>query len=263
MNNRLIVVRAGDSSLHPAWLKSEPNRQWHLHISYYGRRADPYELPPQVSLSRDVGQKWIGLLSCLKENPELLNYKYIAFPDDDLKMATGSWDGIFDTAETSNADICQPSLDHRSFYWHDVTLNRKWLDYREVDFIELMSPVFKVNFLHKIMPFFDENKSSLGLDYLWSHIANLENRKMVITDKSVVLHTREIGKGSQYNGLNPADEMKKLYLKYNIYPRRGKSILAYKNNKVFFMPNFALNRKEISPRLFKLMKKFMRLEVVG
>lgn len=263
MSDRIIIVRAGDNSLHPAWLDAEPNRKWHLHISYFGRRPDPYDLPPGVSISRDSGQKWIGLLSCLKENPHLLDYKRIAFPDDDLKMVTGSWDGLFDIAESSDASICQPSLDHRSFYSHDVTLNRSWLEYREVNFIELMAPVFDSIFLPYVIPYFDENKSSFGIDYIWSQIALDGGKRLVISDNSVVLHTRAVGKGSQYSGLNPRVELDMLIAKYGITARPRKSIRGFRDGKPVKIPKFLLNRKELAPRIFKRLKMLLALELIG
>lgn len=262
-SERLIIVRAGDSSLHPIWLKAEPNRRWHLHISYFGRRTDPYDLPPGVTLTHDVGPKWIGLSACLKQNPELLNYKYISMPDDDLKVTVGSWDQIFDMFEATNAGLAQPSLDHRSYYWHDVTLRRTWADYREVNFIELMTPIFTKVFLEQVKGIFEENRTSVGLDYLWSYMAAEAGQRMVIIDKCCLLHTREIGKGTQYDGLSPVKDMEALLAKFKISPIHGKSFKAFSGDKAMAVPDFILNRKEKMPRIYKKLKKFMALDVIG
>lgn len=257
----LVVVRAGNASLHPLWLLRDPDRNWHLHISYYGDRRDPYPLDENTTISWDPGQKWIGVSSCLRENPKLLEYDQIAFPDDDLKFSTGNWSQLFNFSKNIGAMMAQPSLDHRSFYGHDVTLRRSWLDYRIVNFIELMCPIFSGKFLSDIRGNFEENKSSLGIDYIWSQAVINLGGTMAISDQCSVLHTRAIGKGAQYDGLNPAEEMHQLLEKHNIVAWKGRSIEAYVGGKR--VNSYIANRKEFMPRVYGRMKRFMNLDLIG
>jgi hypothetical protein len=261
--DRLIIVRAGDASFHPLWLKNEPRRRWHLHISYYGARREPYELGEGVTLSHDPGRKFLGIVECLAAHPKFYNYGRIAFPDDDLKLVQGGWDDIFDMAESSGAALAQPALDHRSFFAHHATLRRAWADYRAVDFVELMAPIFETGFLREVEHLFAENQSSLGVDYVWSMIARKTGHKLAIIDKYYMLHTRALGGGAQYQGLDPIAEMKALLKKYNIRPWSKRSSAAYRNGKRLPVPRFLINRKQIRPRLFRLLKRIMGITVVG
>jgi len=40
-SRNMIVVRSGDESLHPFWLRGAAERHWDLHVSYFGSRAAP------------------------------------------------------------------------------------------------------------------------------------------------------------------------------------------------------------------------------
>lgn len=202
MNRYLLVLRAGDRSLHPGWL--EGKRDWDLHISYFGAKDDPFgALPDCVTLSREKGPKWLGLKECLAAHPEFLErYSHIGFPDDDLACGAAAWNTAFAVLDETGAALGQPALDPRSFFSYDITLQRRRLKYREVDFIELMAPIFAHDFLREILPTWDLNRSSWGLDMVWRAVAKREGRKLVIVDACAVLHTRAIGKGTQYSALN-------------------------------------------------------------
>jgi hypothetical protein len=220
MRKNLLIVRAGDRSLHPGWLDGA--RDWDLHISYFGDRDAPYALGEGVSLSREKGPKWIGLKECLAKHPGMLErYGHIGFPDDDLAASAATWNTAFAVAQESGAALAQPALDPRSFYSYDITLQRPWLKYRETDFVELMCPIFRVDFLRKVLPTFDLNKSSWGLDMIWRQWAARDGDKLVVVDAATVLHTRAIGKGAQYNagnmqGKSQYDEYRELLAEHGV-----------------------------------------------
>jgi hypothetical protein len=217
----LLVLRAGDRSLHPGWLRGE--RLWDLHISYFGDQEKPFgDLPEGVTLSREKGPKWLGLKDCLEKHPEFLErYTHIGFPDDDLACDAATWNTAFKILDGIGAALGQVSLDPRSFYSYDITLQRRWLKYRETDFVELMCPIFTRDFLRRVLPTWDANKSSWGLDMVWREIARRESLKLAIVDACAVLHTRAVGKGTQYSAANLGgksqyDEYRELLAAYGI-----------------------------------------------
>jgi len=216
----LLVARAGDRSLHPGWLDGP--RDWDLHISYFGGREQPFTLGDGVSLSRETGPKWLGLKDCLDKHPEFLErYSHIGFPDDDLACGAATWNIAFKVLDEIGAALGQPALDPRSFFSYDITLRRRGLKWRETDFVELMCPIFRVEFLREILPTWSLNKSSWGLDMAWREIARREGHKLAIVDAASVLHTRAIGKGTQYSaqnmqGATPEEEYRALLAAYDI-----------------------------------------------
>jgi hypothetical protein len=198
----LLVVRAGDHSLHPGWLNGD--RNWDLHISYFGSQEQPFgALPTDVTLSHEKGPKYLGLSECLATHPDFLErYALIGFPDDDLACRARDWNAAFSVLDEIGADLGQPALDPRSFFSYDIFLRRKQFRYREVDFVELMCPVFSTPFLREILPTWTLNASSWGLDYLWRERARRDGRRLAIVDEVGILHTRAIGKGAQYSAAN-------------------------------------------------------------
>jgi hypothetical protein len=207
----LLILRAGDASLHRDWLASEGDeRSWDLHISYFGPHAEPFgALPDGVTLSREPGGKYSGLASCFESNPQLLaSYDFIGLPDDDLQLTQGSWSRVFETIERTGAVVGQPALDHRSIFAHPVTLQAKKFEYREVNFVEVMTPVFRVAFLRRVIPEFTVTSSGWGLDHIYSKMALEEGATMVVDDRNTFLHTRKIGMGTLYPDLEtPLEEL--------------------------------------------------------
>jgi len=264
----LLIVRAGDHSLHPRWLdQPAAERNWDLHISYFGDQADPFgELPAGVSLTHEKGPKYIGLAECLEKNPAFLErYSHIGFPDDDLCAGGATWNRAFSALDALGADLGQPSLHRRSFYFHDVVLQRSWLQHRLVDFVEVMTPIFRTPFLQSVLPTLSYNKSSLGLDFLWRKIGMESRRTFAIVDSCSVLHTRKVGSGSQYSnanlgGLTPYQDYRQLLDRYQVDDTPGRSFQGLGRDGSQLDDQRKLNRREIVPRLYRAWRYVWRIE---
>jgi hypothetical protein len=252
----LLIVRAGDNSLHPRWFNPPVPRLWDLHISYFGKREEPFgPLPPGVSFSRDVGPKFIGLADCLDKHPEFLErYEYIGLADDDLEADANCWNTAFSTLDRLGAVLGQPSLDWRSFYWHDVVLRRPQFEYRVTDFVEMMAPLVQKDFLREIIPTFRYNQSSVGLDHLWRMKAHKEGKLLVIVDSCSMYHTRRMEGGTQYkaaqlaSGKTKDQELRELVEKYNITDLKGHTLYGVMSDGTMVEDREALNQKLIGPR---------------
>lgn len=268
MRRYLLIVRAGDRSLHPGWLKGA--RDWDLHISYFGDQEKPYgDLPEGVTLSREKGPKYIGLKDCLDAHSHFLSgYTHIGLPDDDLACDATVWNTAFRVLEESAADLGQPSLLWRSFYSYDITMRRRWLKYRVTDFVEVMAPVFKVDFLRAVLPTFAANRSSWGLDYVWREIAKREGRKLAIVDAAALLHTRALGKGGQYSAANMGGntqlgEYQTLLDAYKITDTSRRTFYGVRANGYVVRNDFLLNRRLLLPRLYREWKTTNKTEIVS
>lgn len=246
-NPYLLVVRAGDRSLHPGWLAAP--RLWDLHISYFGAREHPFgDLPPGVTLSRQTGPKWLGLKQCLESGAfDPGRHSHIGFPDDDLACDARSWNTAFAVLDEIGAALGQPALDPRSFFSYDITLRRRRLKYREVDFVELMCPIFRTDFLRTVLPTWDLNRSSWGLDLVWREIARRDGRTLAIVDACAVLHTRAIGKGTQYSAANlqgrsPLEDFRELLTAYGIVDTSRRALRGVRPDGSVVASRFLLNR---------------------
>lgn len=265
----LLVLRAGDRSLHPGWLALEgTNRNWDLHISYFGNRAEPFgALPDGVSLSQEKGPKYLGLADCFDRHPQFLErYDWIGCPDDDLEVAMGSWSQIFDVAAESGAAIAQPSLDARSYFSHRVTLQRRHYRYRYTNFVEVMCPIFARDTLSDLLPQFRENNSSWGLDYVWSRRTASAGKRLVIIDTAALLHTREIGRGAQYkNGsdLSPFQDRYEVLQKYGLENTRLRALEGIRTDGQVERNFWRLNRYRLKPHMYRMLKIAMGLNIIG
>ncbi len=105
----LIVVRAGDASLHPHWL-ARAQRDFDIFVSYYGSKpgrwrqaADYYEARP--------GPKWPSIHEILQEHPGLIDrYEAFWFPDDDLLADSAVIDRMFAFCCAYRLCLAQPAL---------------------------------------------------------------------------------------------------------------------------------------------------------
>jgi hypothetical protein len=216
MKQNLIVVRAGDKSLHPQWL--DTNRNWDIAVSYYGSFAERYK-DQYDELHVYKGSKWQGLNDfIIKYESYILNYKYVWFPDDDLLSDFSTINKFFNLCSLLDLTIAQPALTEYSYYYWEITLRKPNLAARITDFVEIMAPCFKVASFEKFKSTFSENTSGHGLEWLWKKIA-IENDifKFGIVDAAPVFHTRKVGSAGHGGSLGPPQkEMSDLLTKYKI-----------------------------------------------
>jgi hypothetical protein len=253
----LLLLRAGDNSLHPRWLSPSVPRLWDLHLSYFGKRENPFgTLPPGVSLSREPGTKFIGLADCMDRHPEFLErYEYIGLPDDDLDADTACWNTAFSTLDRLGAAMGQPSLDWRSYYYHDIVLRRPQYEYRVTDFVELMAPIVRRDFLREIIPTWRYNQSSIGLDYLWRIKACREGRKLVIVDACAMYHTRPMEGGTQYkaarraSGKTKDQELRELFDRFSVTDLSRHTLYGVLADGTRVDDQAPLNEKLLGPKL--------------
>lgn len=218
----LIVLRAGDASLHRGWI-AEPNRDFDLFISYYGKQpglhqadADHYEHRP--------GPKWSCIGELLAANPALLDqYDAFWFPDDDLAATTETLNRMFALFHGFSLALGQPALTRDSYYSWDTLLQRPEYVLRHVDFVEVMAPIFEKSALRACVKTFGESRSGWGLDWVWPTLAGRGRQDSIaILDATPVRHTRPLG-GDLYRNnpdMDPRQDEARLLAQYGLEERR-------------------------------------------
>jgi hypothetical protein len=225
MGNRkyLVIVRAGNGSLHPTWLASENPRNWDLVVSYYGDDPDIFR-GPEVTRIDGKGPKWPALHSLLQERPDLItNYEYIWLPDDDLAADRQTINLLFETCATFHLEAAQPSLAWESYSTHLVTLHHENSVIRFTNFVEVMAPCLSSAMLARALPFFADNLSGWGIDFIWATLADHPACGIAVLDSVTVRHTRPIG-GPNYrmlrqSGISPLVELRAFCKKHAVDPR--------------------------------------------
>jgi hypothetical protein len=155
------------------------------------------------------GPKWPALHGLIESHwSYVAQYDYVWLPDDDIACRTRDIDRIFSLSRDYDLYLSQPALTLDSYFSWFVTLKNPLLRLRYTNFVEIMVPCFKRDFLARCLPFMSETLSGWGLDHLWPTM--LRSRQMAIIDAVSVTHTRAIRRGNyvflQDLGITAAEE---------------------------------------------------------
>ncbi len=199
----LIVLRAGDSSLHRNWLRgAEPD--FDLAISYYGKINDQHRQDADYWEHRP-GPKWSALAQWMSEHPEWLDrYEGFWFPDDDLDADAATLNRMFGLFHGLNLKLGQPALTRDSFFSWPQLLQRPEFLVRYMAFVEVMAPIFTRSSLRTCLASFSESRSGWGLDWIWPHLlGGSADLRIGVLDATPVKHTRPVGGGGDLYKNNP------------------------------------------------------------
>jgi hypothetical protein len=200
---RLVVVRAGDASLHPQWLDGGEAPTFDFAVCYYG--DDPKAFSDCALRYAVKGGKWDGFHAFFAANPNIFEkYDWIWLPDDDIATNTACINRLFDLTEKHTLHLAQPSLTWDSYFSHLITVQNPCFELRWTNFVEIMAPVFRADFLRKIVPTFAGRRFGTGLDFMWARWMAEPWYRTGIIDAVAVRHTRPVGKGSLTLGANDA-----------------------------------------------------------
>lgn len=215
----LVILRAGDASLHREWL-AEPGRDFDIFISYYGSQPDLYRADADYYEMRR-GPKWSCIADLLSERGDLLDrYDTFWFPDDDLAATTGTINRMFALFRGFGLSLAQPALTRDSYYsWQNLLQHTEYI-LRYVVFVEVMAPIFDRISLKACLKTFGESQSGWGLDWVWpSLVGRGRLDAMAVLDATPVKHTRPVLGGDLYGNnpeLDPHRDLKALVEGYGV-----------------------------------------------
>ncbi|MBK1869535.1 DUF707 domain-containing protein [Aestuariivirga sp. YIM B02566] len=224
----LVIVRAGDESLHPQWLVQPPSqkRNWDLHISYFGDLRRPYRhRASDITLSFEKGTKAIGTAECLEKlGSRIDHYDWFWLPDDDLSVDLPTINRFFEIVAQYDLDLAQPALDEGSYISHQITVRRPHMRLRYTSFVEVMAACFSRKALDLCAPYFGATASSWGQDLLFPKLLGYPERGIAVIDESPVVHTRPVG-GPNMDlvarmGIDPREELAEFRKRHDLEMRR-------------------------------------------
>ena len=220
MHKNLVIVRAGDTSLHERWLAGGGKRNWDLWISYFGDDENRFRRNDCRRFDLK-GAKWPALHALITERwAEIKRYDYVWLPDDDLDTDASSIDRFFDACRRHHLELAQPALSPQSHRSHLITLVCPTFQLRFSSFVEIMAPCFSGAFLGRCLPTFAETLSGWGIDFIWPGWTSAFD-KIAIVALAVVTHTRPVG-GPNYKlladrGITAKDERRSVLGKYGVH----------------------------------------------
>ena len=217
----LVIVRAGDNSVHPGWL-ADADRNFDIFVSYFGNEQDRYKDSADYHENRK-GMKWPVLGELLQARPELVErYAQFWFPDDDIVTDAATISRMFDFASAYRLALAQPALTRESYFSWPLLLQDVRYQLRFTRFVEVMVPVFDREALRTCLPSFTENNSGWGLDWLWPQLlADRGPEAIAIIDAVAVFHSRPVGGGELYKGSGTSvaeSDRLALFAKYGLAP---------------------------------------------
>ncbi|MFM7534003.1 MAG: DUF707 domain-containing protein [Rubrivivax sp.] len=219
-SRNLVVLRAGDRSLHGQWIAGSP-RDFDLFISYYGSEPDRYRADTPLWEARK-GPKWPCIGELLEANPALVEaYDTFWFPDDDLAADTDTINRMFALFRGFALALAQPALTPQSYRAHPMLLQRPNHVLRHTGFVEVMAPIFDRPALQACLPSFGRSRSGWGLDWVWPRLVGQQRHQAIaILDATPVWHTRPLG-GELYRNhpdMDPHRDVERLILEYDLTP---------------------------------------------
>jgi hypothetical protein len=263
-SRNLIIVRAGDRSLHGTWLEGARAGHYDLIVSYFGSDPERYRAPEEHRVDYHGG-KWDGIYAVFAGDPGLLErYDYFWLPDDDIEANSASIAEMFRLMALHDLALAQPALTHDSYFSILLCLQSPSFRLRYADVIEIMVPCLRRDLLRIVLPLFRDTRSGFGLDFIWTRLLPDNKRKSAILDSVTVRHTRPVG-GELHgkmakSGESALGEMKRLMSRFRIEQPRymvyagltSSGAMVVTRWRLAFMMGadyFRARRRAVEPRL--------------
>jgi hypothetical protein len=187
----LVIVRAGDKSLHRKWVDGGA-RNWDLVVSWYGE--DDYTPIADERVLVAKGWKWDVLADQFSAHPELIDdYDRIFIPDDDIETDAAQISRLFEITMARGLAVSQPALTEDSYFSHLHTLVCRSFELRHTDFVEVMAPCLTPKTLRQVLPLIVASPSGFGLDWVWARLEADNFETAAIIDATPMRHTRPVG----------------------------------------------------------------------
>jgi hypothetical protein len=222
-NPYLVVVHAGDASMHPLWLATGGQRNWDLVVSYTGDNALRYPASSEAMVRIDrQGPKWPALHALLSETSEAWHqYEYVWLPDDDLIASCADINRMFELMAGLDLHLAQPSLSWDSAETAPLLmLHNPNFALRYTSSFEPIAPIFSRPLLRKATPTFRESLHGSALGYVWPTFLEKPVRQCAILDRIQVTATRRRGPSDAAalprGRVSPAQEMHQLLKKHGV-----------------------------------------------
>lgn len=199
----LVIVRAGDFSLHEQWLQPVEHKNFDIFVSYYGDqsgrfadRCDRYE--------ERKGTKFAGVLQWVQElGKQIHRYDAVWLPDDDIVTDAYNIHRMFKLFADNQLHLAHPAMTKNASQQATI----KHIDYllRYTPYVEAIAPVFSRDALQKCLHTFGSNDIQ-GIERIWPKLLETEHKKIAILDAAAVKRTRPQGLGEQYVDASPGPE---------------------------------------------------------
>lgn len=240
----IVIAPCGNKSdmFHNSWLDNKGKKQFDLCLLFYHENIDNPTLYKDVDYFyhlKDFKYHMLFKLFTQIQPGWLQQYKYFYFLDDDIKIGTEQINRMFALSEIFDSWICQASLSQNSFCSWPMFKQQPDCFCRFTGQVEVMAPLFNAMALEKCLPSFTGNKSSWGVDSVWSKILGYPEDKLIVFDNVVMEHTKPVGGGELYQklGVDPQEDWENITTKFGAkkqnYQEYGRLAIINKDHYLF------------------------------
>ena len=236
--NKAVLFRDG-------WLKYKEEKEFDLCLLFYHEEInDPSRYAGVDYFFHLKDFKWIMIHELFTRiKPEWLEqYEYFYFLDDDIEMDTRGINDLFRLSAAFHSQVSCAALTRDSFCSWKMFRRQSNSFCRYVGQIEVMAPLFHRDALKTCLPSFNANKSSWGLDSVWSKLLGYPKDKLMVFDTVLMRHTQPVGGGELYRklGVDPHKEWKDIIDQYGArkhnYQEYGRlQLVDAQHNKLQFL----------------------------
>lgn len=255
----IVIAPCGNRSLvfKDEWLKYKTEKEFDVCLLFYHEDIKTPSQYGEVEYFYHLkGFKYNMIFELLTNiHPEwITQYEYFYFLDDDIEIDTRQINKLFILSKVFDTYISCAALTADSYCSWPMFKQKPNHFCRYVGQIEVMSPVFNSFALQKCLPSFIENKSSWGMDSVWSKLLDYPKNKLIVFDHVNMRHIHPVGEGELYKkiGTDPLQDWKNITNKYNA---RHSQFEEY--SKLYFIDE---SSNKLVYLLFKYKNHFAKLE---
>lgn len=209
----IVIAPCGNKSylFKDSWLRQKEEKEFDICLLFYHEQINNPGLYGEIDFFYHLkGFKYHMLYRLFTEiHPEWLDeYDYFYFLDDDIELDTRQINMMFTLSRVFDARISQAALTQDSFCSWRMFKKQENSFCRFVGQIEVMAPLFDRDALKLCLSSFIANRSSWGMDSVWSKILGYPKDKLLVFDTISMKHTLPVGGGELYQkiGVDPQVE---------------------------------------------------------
>jgi hypothetical protein len=278
----IVIAPCGNKShlFRKSWLKQKEVKEFDVCLLFYHEQINDPSLYSEVEYFYHLkGFKYHMIHELFtKIHPEWLRqYDFFYFLDDDIEIDTHQINSIFILSRALGSWISQACLTQDSFCSWPMFKQQTNSFCRFVGQIEVMAPLFDRDSLIKCIDSFIGNRSSWGIDAVWSKILGYPKDRLIVFDIVAMRHTMPVGGGELYQkiGVDPQEEWKMVTTQYHAkksnYQEYGRlQLVNAKHNRIRFfsykVKEFFRRRKQswkdydINSRLISKKNKLLKMQ---
>jgi hypothetical protein len=193
MNRKyLVIVQAGDRSLHPRWLESGEPRQWDLAIGVAaGASGCAGAMGGDVLQVELAGLKWPALHRLLADRGvDWTRYDYVWLPDDDLVARCDDINRMFELMRGLDLHLAQPSFSADSHPRLMLAAHHPRFAVRYTSCVDTCAPAFSRAALERALPTLEGADPAAPLGLVWPTLLDLPSQQCAVIDRVQVTATR-------------------------------------------------------------------------